>query len=51
MLTDGYAIATSTVLNGRPVLRFCTINPRTSDDEIRETIRRMAEMGRSLARG
>ena len=51
MLADGYAIATSTVLNGRPVLRFCTINPRTSDQEMRETIRRMAEMGRSLARG
>jgi len=51
MLADGYAIATSTVLNGRPVLRFCTINPRTTDEEIRETLRRMAEMGRRLARG
>lgn len=51
MLADGYAIASSTVLNARPVLRFCTINPRTSDDEIRETIRRMGEMGRSLAGG
>lgn len=50
MLADGYAIATSTVLSGRPVLRFCTINPRTSDVEIRETIRRMEEMGRGLAR-
>lgn len=50
MLADGYAIATSTVLDGRPVLRFCTINPRTTDDEMRETIRRMAEMGRTLAR-
>lgn len=49
MLADGYAIATSTVLNGRPVLRFCMINPRTSDDEVRETIRRMVEMGRRLA--
>jgi aromatic-L-amino-acid decarboxylase len=49
MLADGYAIASSTVLNGRPVLRFCMINPRTTDDEVRETIRRMVEMGRSLA--
>ena len=51
MLADGYAIATSTVLNGRPALRFCTINPRTSNDEIRETIRRMAAIGRNLATG
>lgn len=51
MLADGYAIATSTVLSGRPVLRFCTINPRTTDEEMRETVRRMAKMGRSLARG
>jgi hypothetical protein len=31
------------------VLRFCTINPRTSDEEIRETVRLMTEMGRGLA--
>jgi len=49
MLADGYAIATSTVLNGRPVLRFCTINPRTSNEEIRETIRRMGQMGQARA--
>lgn len=51
MLADGYALATSTVLKGRPVLRFCTINPRTTDDEIRETVRRMTKMGRRLAAG
>jgi aromatic-L-amino-acid/L-tryptophan decarboxylase len=50
MLANGYAFATSTVLAGRPVLRFCTINPRTTDDEIRETVRRLTEMGRALAR-
>jgi glutamate/tyrosine decarboxylase-like PLP-dependent enzyme len=49
MLADGYALATSTVLSGRPVLRFCTINPRTTDEEIRETVRRMTEMGKALA--
>src|SRR3954471_24309303 len=38
MMADGYAIVTSTVLNGRPVLRFCTINPRTSDEDIEETV-------------
>jgi hypothetical protein len=37
------------VLAGRPVLRFCTINPRTTDEEMGETVRRMTEMGRRLA--
>ena len=31
MLRDGFALATSTVLNGRTVLRLCTINPRTTE--------------------
>jgi glutamate/tyrosine decarboxylase-like PLP-dependent enzyme len=49
MMTDGFALATSTVLKGRPVLRLCTINPRTSEDDLRETIRRFAEIGRAAA--
>ena len=49
MLADGYAVASSTVLNGRPVLRFCTINPRTTDAEMIETVRRMQQLGRSLS--
>lgn len=49
MLADGYALATSTILAGRPVLRLCTINPRTTDAEIRETVRRMTEMANKLA--
>jgi glutamate/tyrosine decarboxylase-like PLP-dependent enzyme len=48
MLDDGYALATSTVLNGRPALRFCTINPRTTNAEMAETVRRMTEMARAL---
>ena len=38
MLQDGFALATSTVLKGRTVLRFCTINPRTTEDDIIRTI-------------
>jgi aromatic-L-amino-acid/L-tryptophan decarboxylase len=38
MLADGFALATSTVLKGRKVLRFCTINPRTTEDDITQTI-------------
>lgn len=38
MLADGFALATSTVLKGRTVLRFCTINPRTTEDDITRTL-------------
>jgi aromatic-L-amino-acid decarboxylase len=38
MLRDGYALATSTVLNGRTALRLCTINPRTTEEDIKQTI-------------
>jgi glutamate/tyrosine decarboxylase-like PLP-dependent enzyme len=51
MMEEGYAIATSTVLRGRPALRLCTINPRTSDEEMVETVNRLARIGRSLAAG
>ena len=39
---DGYAAITSTSLNGRSVLRLCTINPRTSKDDILSTLDRLA---------
>jgi len=38
---DGHALLTSTSVAGRPALRLCTINPRTSEDDIRSTIERM----------
>ncbi len=38
MLRGGFALATSTVLNGRTVLRLCTINPRTTDADIEQTL-------------
>jgi hypothetical protein len=31
------------------VLRFCTINPRTLDEEIVETVRRLGAIGARLA--
>lgn len=48
MLRDGYAFLTSTVLRGEPCLRLCTINPRTTEDDIRETIRRIADLARTV---
>jgi glutamate/tyrosine decarboxylase-like PLP-dependent enzyme len=41
MLAEGFAMATSTVLKGRTVLRFCTINPRTTEDDIAQTLDRI----------
>jgi aromatic-L-amino-acid decarboxylase len=38
MLANGFALATSTVLKGRKVLRFCTINPRTTEDDVTRTL-------------
>jgi len=38
MLRGGFALATSTVLNGRTALRLCTINPRTTEEDIEQTL-------------
>jgi aromatic-L-amino-acid decarboxylase len=40
-VSDGYAAPSTTVLRGRTVLRLCTINPRTTFEEIEATIERM----------
>ncbi len=39
---DGFAAVTTTRLHGRSVLRLCTINPRTSEDDVAETLDRLA---------
>ena len=48
---EGFAIATSTRLRGRTALRLCTINPRTTDEDIRATIEQMAAIGQGLTAG
>ncbi len=48
---DGFAVVTSTRLGERTALRLCTINPRTTDADLAETIARMARIGRRLAAG
>ena len=35
---DGYAALSSTVVAGRPVLRLCTINPRTTVEDLAGTV-------------
>jgi aromatic-L-amino-acid decarboxylase len=42
---EGYAAPSTTVLRGQTVLRLCTINPRTTLEEIEETISRMEQVG------
>ena len=45
---DGFAFASSTVLRGQTVLRLCTINPRTTEDDIRATLARWKTLGLQL---
>ncbi|MGH7601468.1 MAG: pyridoxal phosphate-dependent decarboxylase family protein, partial [bacterium] len=47
-LNDGFAFVTSTTLRGLTALRFCTINPRTTFDDIRQTIARLETCGNRL---
>jgi aromatic-L-amino-acid decarboxylase len=49
MIEDGFAMVSSTVLKGRTVLRMCINNPRTTEADIRETIRRLDSYANSLS--
>ena len=44
ILQDGFALITSTVLQGRTVLRTCTINPRTTERDIEQTLERLDKL-------
>jgi glutamate/tyrosine decarboxylase-like PLP-dependent enzyme len=44
MARDGFALPSTTVLGGRVALRLCTINPRTTEEDVERTIERMAEV-------
>ena len=48
MITDGFAMISTTSLRGRTVLRLCTINPRTTEDDIREAIQKLEGFGKHL---
>jgi glutamate/tyrosine decarboxylase-like PLP-dependent enzyme len=48
-LDDGFAVTSTTNLKGRSVLRLCTINPRTTEWDIAETIRRLGRYGEARA--
>jgi glutamate/tyrosine decarboxylase-like PLP-dependent enzyme len=48
MMKDGYALLTSTELRGAVSLRLCTINPRTTEEDIIETVKRLDKFAKKL---
>jgi aromatic-L-amino-acid/L-tryptophan decarboxylase len=48
MLRDGFAFLTSTTLRGVTALRLCTINPRTTEQDIVQTIDRLERFAADL---
>lgn len=48
MVRDGLAFLTSTRLGGRPVLRLCPINPRTTESDVLATLHRLDELRRAI---
>jgi aromatic-L-amino-acid decarboxylase len=49
MTSGGFAAVSSTMLKGRPVLRMCTINPRTTADDVTATVALLDEARLRLA--
>src|ERR1051325_8332471 len=48
MLRDSFALLTSPTLRGVTALRLCTINPRTTKQDIIETVKRLDQLAREL---
>jgi aromatic-L-amino-acid/L-tryptophan decarboxylase len=48
VIEDGFAMVATTVLRGQTALRMCTINPRTTKQDIRETIARLDRYANAL---
>jgi glutamate/tyrosine decarboxylase-like PLP-dependent enzyme len=47
-IQDNYAGVFTTVLNNKVVLRMCSINPETTEDDIEQTITKLDEFGQRL---
>ena len=48
MSEDGFAFANSTAMRGQTVMRLCTINPRTTEEDVRATIEQLELFGNEL---
>ncbi|MFB6280357.1 MAG: aspartate aminotransferase family protein [Salinibacter sp.] len=46
---EGEVFLTKTTLDGRPVLRLCPINPRTTDADLRDTIDRLDQLRQTMS--
>jgi len=46
---EGTAFVTKTTLDDRPVLRFCPINPRTTEADLRDTIDRLDQLRQTMS--
>jgi glutamate/tyrosine decarboxylase-like PLP-dependent enzyme len=42
VVAEGFCAPSSTVLRGETVIRLCTLNPRTTDEDIEATVERIA---------
>jgi aromatic-L-amino-acid decarboxylase len=50
VIADGFAMVSSTVLRGQTVLRLCTINPRTTEEDLLATIGRLDRLAAQVSR-
>ncbi|MCO6487096.1 MAG: aminotransferase class V-fold PLP-dependent enzyme [Phaeodactylibacter sp.] len=48
MLKSGFAMLSSTTLQGRRVLRLCAINPRTTEEDIKEAINQLNRIAKTV---
>ncbi len=48
MVADGFTFASSTTIRGQTVLRLVTINPRTTEDDIRASIERIETLAHDV---
>ena len=48
MLEDGFAFASGTQLREKTVMRMCTNNPRTTPDDLRQTVALMGQLATEL---
>ena len=49
IIDDGFAMISSTILKGHRVLRMCTMNPRTTEEDIEKTIELIKRCGDRLS--
>jgi glutamate/tyrosine decarboxylase-like PLP-dependent enzyme len=48
LIRDGFAMLTTTVIGGVTVLRMCMINPRTTHEDVLQTLDLLCRLGRAI---